>query len=671
MATIAISSCNLNKRKHTIGISHSGIIELWGQNLYEEIYREISFYQNSADFKFADAGNSYLKQREDIRQFVKEGIEVLIVFPSNPDSLAEIISEVYDQGIAVIIVDKEIKNARFTTYVGTNDIEIGKDAAQYIAKQSTKAVTVVELKGIYESQTSHLRSSGFYNEIKSQQHPITITQSINCNWDEKKSYAICDSLFSHDIIPDYIFAHNDVMAHGAYLATKIHNINPIIIGIDAVASKGGGIDMILNKSIQATYYNPPGGKEAINIAIKILNHQAVDKYYALESFLVDSTNAHIIKRQHHLLVDQHNRIALQQEKIETQTMIIANQKIIFTLVIFITLLAIVSALLILNAMRQKQKMLNTIKDQNNQIALQVEQQNQLMAELEEKSEQLTEQNAEIEAQRDAIYEKNKELTVYSNKMEQMVDERTHQLQLSVEKAQESDRLKTSFLSNLSHELRTPLNAIIGFSELFVLPDSDYEERVGLQKVMRKNTEELLTLINHIIELSQLTTSQIKLNYKTFNISDLFSDLEQKVKINIEDGLWNPNKETTINFLADTTLPIRGDYDRLQEIMMHLIENAVKFTHQGSIDYGWKYLANEQLVRFFVKDTGTGIHPENYKLIFDRFRKIEDDTLVLYRGVGMGLTISKCLANLMGSTIELSSVYGKGSTFWFDIKISSL
>ncbi|PZX13548.1 signal transduction histidine kinase [Breznakibacter xylanolyticus] len=653
------------KNKHLIGISHSGLIGEWGQNQYDEIIREASFHTHLIDLKFIDAGNNYIKQRQDIQQLIKDKIDVLIVFPSHPDSISDIITQTHDMGIPVIVVDRLINNAKYNTFVGTNDVQIGKQIAQYIGKRSQLPKSAIEIKGPSTSFSALDRNKGFADEIVNWPN-ISVTHSLFCKWDESAAYQLCDSLFANNIRPDYIFAHNDVQAKGISLACKKHQISPIIIGIDALARKNGGVDLIINGEITATWYNPPGGKESIELAINLLGHKSTPKHIELESFVVDSTNAIVLKRQYQLLVDQQQRIDLQQIKINDLTTTITNQRLIFSLMGIVVGLLILVIILTVYFVRKKQKLLTTIKHQKEQITQQFEEQVQLRELVEEKNTILAEQNAEIEAQHDAIYAQNQELTAYSNQMELLVEKRTEELKAALDKAMESDRLKTAFLSNLSHELRTPLNAIIGFSDLFVIPDCEYEERLGLQRVMKKNTEELLVLINNIIELSELTTHQIQLHKESTELTSLFNDIRQQINDYLHEGLWELHESVELSTSCIAIPPIMCDGNRIKEVMTHLIHNAIKYTQHGRIEFGYKYFPNERKVRLYVVDTGTGIQPEYQPLIFERFRKIENDNLVLYRGAGMGLTIARALVNLMGSDIELASVYGKGSTFWFDL-----
>jgi signal transduction histidine kinase len=281
---------------------------------------------------------------------------------------------------------------------------------------------------------------------------------------------------------------------------------------------------------------------------------------------------------------------------------------------------------------------------------------------------LKEQKDEIETQRDSIYAQNQELAAYGSEMEQLVEARTAELKLALEKARESDRLKTAFLSNLSHEIRTPLNAIIGFSDLFCQPDREFEERMGLQKVIKRNSQELLDLIERVIELSMLTTGQIIPKIKQCPLSDILAKAYQNAALQIGEGAWHHFEGVEFRWDQPASVMVRTDCEMINKILGHLLQNALKHTHKGSVVLGCELQQGGTFVRVFVKDSGVGI-PDDYKnVVFDMFRKVESHSLVLYRGAGMGLTIVKHLSELMGFQIKFQSQVGQGSLFWFDLYV---
>ncbi|MEA3444632.1 MAG: PAS domain S-box protein, partial [Bacteroidota bacterium] len=236
---------------------------------------------------------------------------------------------------------------------------------------------------------------------------------------------------------------------------------------------------------------------------------------------------------------------------------------------------------------------------------------------------------------------------------------------ALEKATESDRLKTSFLANMSHEIRTPMNAIIGFSGLLSDPELTQEERVQFVSHINNNGNSLLTLINEILDIAKLEAGKIKINKSRCFINQVLTELhdffekEKKLK-----------SKQDISFILN--IPIKDDYFsiftdpvRFRQIMTNLVGNSLKYTEGGKIEFGYS-ISVENTIRFYVKDTGIGI-PESMKdYIFDRFRQVNESHTRGYGGTGLGLTISKNLVNLLGGEIWLDSKTGEGSTFYFTL-----
>jgi PAS domain S-box-containing protein len=234
-----------------------------------------------------------------------------------------------------------------------------------------------------------------------------------------------------------------------------------------------------------------------------------------------------------------------------------------------------------------------------------------------------------------------------------------------DKAIEADRLKSLFLANMSHEIRTPMNAIIGFTNMLREEDISQEERNSYIDVIQSNGNSLMTLIDSIVDFSKLEADQMSVSLSEFNFNPLFDticDHTQKV-------LLSENKQhikLVINKESEEGVRIISDRHRLNQVINHLISNAVKFTDQGEIEIGYKIIDDQLAI--YVRDTGIGIPKNKVNTIFDRFTKVNNDKNRLYGGTGLGLTISKGLMKLMGGSIEVESDLGKGSIFWLKISL---
>jgi PAS domain S-box-containing protein len=230
-----------------------------------------------------------------------------------------------------------------------------------------------------------------------------------------------------------------------------------------------------------------------------------------------------------------------------------------------------------------------------------------------------------------------------------------------EKAEESDRLKSAFLANMSHEIRTPLNSIIGFSDLLSDPEFDEKQKISFAENINISGNGLLAIINDIMDISKIETGQIQVTKSKFCINRLICDIQReyafrtsKKGIDLRIDLSNPEEE----------LFIENDRNKLRQVLVNFVSNALKFTESGFIEIGIRDQGDH--VYFQVKDTGIGIPEEYHGKVFERFRQVESPDSRKYGGNGLGLAISKSLVEILGGKIGLESVQGKGSTFYFTI-----
>lgn len=233
-----------------------------------------------------------------------------------------------------------------------------------------------------------------------------------------------------------------------------------------------------------------------------------------------------------------------------------------------------------------------------------------------------------------------------------------QLVQAKDKAEESDRLKSAFLANMSHEIRTPMNAIVGFSSLLntqIKPENVASEYI---KLIQSNSDKLLRIIEDIIDLSRIEANHIKLEIEACNIDEIIKELYDTFKPQAEKkrlSLIVTKPELVDELFLET------DPYRFTQILSNLINNAIKFTEYGLVEFGYKILDSE--IEFFVTDTGIGISEEDQKYVFNRFRQVESSKKI-YGGTGLGLSICKELVSLLKGRIGLQSKPGKGSTFSF-------
>lgn len=237
---------------------------------------------------------------------------------------------------------------------------------------------------------------------------------------------------------------------------------------------------------------------------------------------------------------------------------------------------------------------------------------------------------------------------------------------ALEKAQESDQLKSSFLASMSHELRTPLNAIIGFSNL-IDNEMTIEQATEFALIIHKSGSNLLKIVDSIFEVSLLDEGEQKINFSHQKIDDLLKDILQTIltrqKVLNKTLISLSIKEHELN-----QQNIYTDQTKLQQIFLHLLNNALKFTHEGEISFGLQAFDDKKGYAFFVKDTGIGINKEKQAIIFDRFRMVDDTHNRQYEGMGIGLYLCKKLIELLGGKIQVESNPEEGSVFTFYIPL---
>jgi len=230
-----------------------------------------------------------------------------------------------------------------------------------------------------------------------------------------------------------------------------------------------------------------------------------------------------------------------------------------------------------------------------------------------------------------------------------------------ERAEESDRLKTAFLHNVSHEIRTPMNAIIGFSTLLNDPDLKEEERKQYTDIIFQSGGQLLSIINDIVDIANVESGQAKINNSKINLNATLRSLNEQFSIM---GIANNTSISLLAGLSDSESDIITDSTKLVQILSNLINNAVKFTSGGEIEFGYK--VSQEFLEFHVKDTGIGIPAEYHSRIFDRFFQVESKISRQYSGTGLGLSICKGYVELLGGTIKVDSKAGEGTIFVFTI-----
>jgi PAS domain S-box-containing protein len=240
-----------------------------------------------------------------------------------------------------------------------------------------------------------------------------------------------------------------------------------------------------------------------------------------------------------------------------------------------------------------------------------------------------------------------------------------ELEVAKQRAEESDRLKSAFLANISHEVRTPMNSIVGFSNLLVNPDLDPSVREEYVQRIIRNSEILLALITNVVDLARMESGQLPIIYEKMELSAL---MEETGKYAMRElGRLGKEDVEVIVQKEEDGLTIETDVVRISQVMRNLVDNAVKFTVRGHVKIGYR-MKGDRKVLLFVEDTGIGINPRYFDVIFRQFRQVDESDTRRFGGTGLGLSICRNLVEMMGGKITVESETGKGALFQVEIPV---
>ncbi|MCX6272923.1 MAG: PAS domain S-box protein [Bacteroidetes bacterium] len=446
------------------------------------------------------------------------------------------------------------------------------------------------------------------------------------------------------------------------LTGKIRSVNPMIAEIagrkmaemvntdwmsmthpdDKLLDRNNMVKMVAGEingfQMEKRYFHPDGSIVWINMTIShiLYNDKTLSRHLCM---IEDITERKLAEQE---LIIANKELAFQNEEKEKRAaeLIIANKELLFQ-------------------NEEKEKRAEELIIANKELLFQNEEKEKRAAELIIANKELLFQNEEKEKRAAELIIANKELLFQNEEKEK----RAAELIIAKEKAEENDNLKTAFLQNMSHEIRTPLNGIIGFSTLLNDEDISKDDVRQFTSNIVLSGKRLLELVNNVLSISQIQTGQINVERKQILINSVFSDLLT---------LFSPlarNKNITLNYHNPDSkfCTIYSDEAKLYQILTNLINNAIKFSNSGNIDFG--YEINIDMIQFYVKDTGIGIPHELYERIFDRFVQAELGFSRGYEGAGLGLSICKGLVELLGGRIWVESKVNSGTTFFFTLPYS--
>lgn len=605
------------QEKKLIGFSQCTMVDEWRETMVKQMNIELSI-RPDIDMVMRDAAGNSQKQIEDIYELIKMDIDLLIVSPNESEPLTAIVSEVYNSGIPVIIVDRKINSDNYSVHIGADNYLVGMEAANHVVRLLNGKGRIFEISGLQGSSPAQERHNGFADVI-SKYPEIKIINSASGDWLWQKGKSIMLRQMEKDSDIDLVFAHNDFMARGAYLAAEERNRQNdfYIVGIDGLLGDNNGVQNVLDGKQNATVLYPTGGYQAIEIASKILNEEEYPKELELSTILIDSTNARIFKLQNQSIMDLQQKIQTARGILEAQIEKYNSQQTLLTLALVLLVLVGVLIILLFRSYRM------IIKVNNDLLNKKVE---------------TEKQNQEIKIQQRKLIEVNKELEF-------------------------ATQMKLKFFTNISHEFRTPLTLIIGPLENLIEDQSFAVKDQKRFRLMHRNAMRMLRLINQLMDFRKSESGKLKMRAENADINSFIhevkSSFEEYARIKKYDFYFNEMPHP---------IWVYFDRDKMDKIMFNILSNAFKYTPpEGRIsitlieeDYVFDGV-EQQGVQIEVKDSGRGMSKEHIHNIFERFYQIDKQKEdKIFPGTGIGLALTKSLVTLHKGVIEVESEKDKGT-----------
>ena len=604
---VLLTGCAQQPRKYVIGVSQCSE-DTWRDKLNDEL-KMGEYLNDSLIVKLASSNDDNVLQNKQVNQFIDEGVDLLIVSPNQLSAISKAVERAYDKGIPVILYDRKTNSDKYTAFIGCDNYTIGKSMGTFIAQQLQGKGRIVEIRGLEGSSPALERHRGFMDAIMP--YPgLQVVASEGGNWKEEGGIQAMKRILKQTQDFDYVFAHNDCLAWGAYVAARQMRVkrNYKYTGVDGMATEGGGLELVRDGIFEASYLYPTKGDEVIALAMKILKHQPYERDNYLSTSIITQANAALTlmeardaERQTHNLKTLHKQVNQYLSDYNSQKVMLIG----LCLFLFVCLAA---AALIFRGYLIKVKLNETLAKTNGELK-------RLNVELGEKNGELKRLNEEVL-------------------------ELTHS--------------RLVFFTNISHELRTPLTLIADPVEM-LLEDSGIKGKSReLLKMVQRNALALQQLVSNILDFRKIQNGKMELKLYRFDIVKTLTMWVGDFQLTAE------RKQIRLHLDVDDlkgSHEMIADQEKISRIVFNLLSNALKYTPAGGEIF--VSLKDEGAnLRLDVKDTGKGISQDEADKIFERFFQAKGAA----SGTGIGLALVKSFVELHHGEARVESEPGKGSDF---------
>lgn len=554
MLTLMLTCCGSEKKRYVVGVSQCSE-DVWREKLNEEL-RIAALYYNDVDLRISSANDNVQLQTEQINKFVEEGVDLLIVAPGQV-SISPAIDRAYEKGIPVIIFDRRTRSDKYTAYIGADNKEIGSSMGEYLSGALTDGGRILELSGLATSSPAIERNLGF-DSVVACRPDISIVEHISADWTEQGAFRAVDSLLSkpHKEF-DCVFAHNDRMAMGARRAAEKHGLNLKHIkfcGIDAMPQKGGGMELVDDGTLFASYTYPTRGDEVMQLAMNILTGKKYNRENQLSSALVTRNNARVLLMQNDETVRQQDHLSTLRSRVDKAASDFNTQRTyLLVLLVFVVLLIVVCAAAIYAFITRTRI--------NRQLKASMDEQRRMTEEMEEMT----------------------------------------QTQLQ-------------FFTNVSHELRTPLTLIAGPTEQLLEDPTIKGGQRSMLEMVQRNTRILIQLVGEILDFRKVQNNKAELHLNRFCLQqELTTWTEDFRTVAARRGI---TIRVDVSGVEDDAVLI-ADRDKMEHVYFNIMSNALKYTPEnGCISISLQHSDHSYTLR--IADTGKGIPAEELPHLFERF-----------------------------------------------------